>query len=201
MSIHTSSRSASGSLDPALEPAGTADASAALARAALIASGPLPHWLVQAAFDRLIAVLGRRHPEAFRRLCELTPAELLIDPVDLPQAFLLRVGPRPRLGLTGRGAPAQAVIRGRFQLLLDLLQGHTDGDALFFGRRLAVEGDTALVLAVRNTLDGAEIDLMEDLLALSGHLAPILRPGAMLARRAVPLIEDLLRAGLRVGRG
>ena len=124
------------------EPQGAYDphppAAIALARAAVIASGPLPRWLVRAGFYWLIRVLGRRHPEAFRRLSEMAPADLLIDPVDLPQAFVLSVGSPLRIGLADRNTSAQAAIRGRFPALLELVYGWIDGDALFFGRQLAM---------------------------------------------------------------
>lgn len=41
-----------------------------------------------------------------------------------------------------------------------MIHGTLDGDALFFARDLVIEGDTEAVLALRNALDDAEIDLL-----------------------------------------
>ena len=56
-------------------------------------------------------------------------------------------------------------------MLIDLAEGRLDGDALFFSRDLAVEGDTEAVVALRNAVDDAEIDLTADLASMFGPLA------------------------------
>ena len=68
---------------------------------------------------------------------------------------------------------ADAAIRGALKTLVDLLEGRLDGDALFFSRELAIEGDTEAVVALRNAVDDAEIDLAEDVLSVLG---PASRP-------------------------
>lgn len=158
------------------------------ARLALTAARPLPPALLQPALDLIVATLRRHHPHAFERLEELDDAEVLIDPVDLPLAFRLRLGPAGvRLRLCRRdGEPAGAVIRGEFPVLLDLLEGRTDGDALFFSRDLAIEGDTAVVVALRNAVDGEDIDLAADLAAALGPFARLLAP----ARQAATRLHD-----------
>ncbi|MDQ2104792.1 ubiquinone anaerobic biosynthesis accessory factor UbiT [Azospirillum isscasi] len=131
--------------------------------------------------DRLLRILEARHPRAFAALGELPDARLLIDPVDAPAALLLRVGPGLALRVCGRDAEAEATVRGPCARLLDLLEGRIDGDALFFRRELSIEGDTALILALRNTLDGEEMDLFADIAAAAGplrHALPVARRNA-----------------------
>src|SRR5690606_26234084 len=85
-----------------------------LARLALTAALPLPERALQPALDLIVNILQRRHPGAFQRLAELPDAEVLVDAVDLPLAFVLQLGASGvRLSLTRRGnvVPA-AVIRG-----------------------------------------------------------------------------------------
>lgn len=53
-------------------------------------------------------------------------------------------------------APGQVVIRGDWRAFRDLAEGRQDPDTLFFRRRLSIEGDTELGLAVKNLLDGIE---------------------------------------------
>lgn len=165
----------------------------AFARLALIASRPLPGPLVQPALDLIVAVLKRRHPHAFERLTELEEGDILIDPVDMPRAFRVGVGPAGvRLEVCDRDAMADAVVRGEMRYLLDLMEGRTDGDALFFTRDLVIEGDTELVVALRNAVDGEDIDLVNDLASVLGPMARLVPPAR---QAALQVFEGL--SGLR----
>ena len=52
--------------------------------------------------------------------------------------------------------------------MLALAEGRVDGDALFFARRLVVDGDMEAVLALRNALDDNGIDIVKSFGRLSG---------------------------------
>ncbi len=52
--------------------------------------------------------------------------------------------------------PGEATIRGGWREFLCLATRREDPDALFFQRRLLIEGDTELGLMVKNLLDGRE---------------------------------------------
>jgi predicted lipid carrier protein YhbT len=145
-----------------------------------------PAWL-QPGLDAAMAALRRRHPSLFARLGSLGDGLFRVEPVELPLAFLLAPGARPpRLVAVRAGevssAPA-ATIRAPLTLLLALLEGRLDGDALFFRRDLVIEGDMAAVLALRNAIENAEIRLMEDLPTVAGPLAPAARAALRLASR------------------
>ncbi|PWC36556.1 hypothetical protein TSO352_11815 [Azospirillum sp. TSO35-2] len=151
--------------------------------------------LSDALLDRLFQRLAARHPRAFATLRSMPEASLRIEPVDTPAALTLRVGPALSLRVTRRdddagpdAARPDAIIRGPYARLLDLLEGRIDGDALFFRRELAIEGDTALILALRNTLDGEEMDLMADAASIAGPLARVL---PVLRRNAGPALDRL----------
>jgi len=167
---------------------------AALAPLGGLALRPLPLFLLQPALTAAMAVMRRRHGDVFERLEPLGDADFLIDPTDLPVCFHLRLGAggpsltalRPR----GGPPPTRAVIRGPVAMLIDLLEGRIDGDAMFFSRGLAVEGDMEAVVALRNAVDSAEIDLAGDVLALLGPLA-------VPARRLLPVADA---AADRIGR-
>lgn len=143
--------------------------------------------------DRLAGTFARRHPRAAEALSALPEGTILIDPADLPHGLLMRVGPGGlRLRLCAKAdaeAAADAVVRGRFGALLDLVEGRIDGDALFFRRDLTIAGDTALVVALRNTLDGEDLDLLAELDAAAG---PLGRLGPK-ARQHASRIGDALR--------
>ncbi|MBY6262622.1 hypothetical protein EI613_11970 [Azospirillum sp. 412522] len=153
---------------------------------------------------RLLRLLADRHPRAFEALREMADARVLIEPVDAPVALLMRVGPDLSLHAVPRGANgvgggavgglgeagvADAVVRGPYARLLDLLEGRIDGDALFFRRELTISGDTALILALRNTLDGEEeMDLVADAASIAGPLARVL---PVLRRNAGPVLDRI----------
>ncbi|MEY8120909.1 SCP2 domain-containing protein, partial [Falsihalocynthiibacter sp. BN13B15] len=75
-----------------------------------------------------------------------------------------------------------ANIAGPMSALLGLVHGAFDGDALFFSRDLVIEGNTEAVLALRNAIDDAELDIGAELQAVSG---PFARP----LRRAIDIAQ------------
>lgn len=164
---------------------------------------PAPKVPLRLAASLAIAAMVRRHRAVFERLDGLTNPHFLIEPIDLPIRFLLSVAlPSPSLTVLAEddepNVTPVATIRGPMPVLIDLLEGRIDGDALFFSRALAVEGDMAAVVALRNAVDGAEIALVEDLLAPLGPLgAParaLVKAGATLYRHAERDLETLRTA-------
>ena len=146
---------------------------------------PLSPRLLQPALDAIFAILNRSHPGLFERLSCLNETVFLIDPIDLPLVFILDADPEhPRLTAAREDADrAVATIRGPLLTLIDLLEGRIDGDAMFFSRTLSIEGDTEAVVALRNAVDDAEVDIIGDVLAAAGPLAtPVGRALDLLSR-------------------
>jgi O2-independent ubiquinone biosynthesis accessory factor UbiT len=128
------------------------------------------------ACDRLVASLTKRRPRLFERLGENVHKTVTIDPTDLPFMFRLSPDPeKPRLEVARSFDPAMsdARIAGPLAALLGLIHGAYDGDALFFSRDLVIEGDTALVVALRNALDNEELNLADEAAALFGPLSKL----------------------------
>lgn len=147
---------------------------------------PLSPVLLQPLLDAAMAAIKRRHPGVFDRLSGLDRPLFLIDPTDLPFAFILDPDPQePSLRALNKDdagdRKTSAVIRGPLMVMIDLLEGRIDGDALFFSRELMIEGDTEAVVALRNAVDGAEIDVVGDMLSLIGPFAAPARRAAGLA--------------------
>lgn len=141
-----------------------------------LAARPLPPIALQPGLSLALRSVLRRHPNLFDRLSGLGAPSFLIDAIDLPFVFLLVADPDyPSLQALRRKdtdeTPVTAIVRGPLLSLVDLLEGRIDGDALFFSRDLVFEGDTEAVVALRNAIDDAEIDLVGDLLAPLGPLA------------------------------
>jgi len=130
-----------------------------------------------------------RHPRLLDRLGWSEERVVLIEPQGLSFGFVLRCSAcSASISVCAAGAApdADARIRGPLPDLLDLVSGAADGDAQFFARTLFVDGDTALVVALRNALDDARIDPLADFLPLPKRLqAP--------ARRLLPRLAGLAR--------
>ena len=131
-------------------------------------------------------------PSLFARLGEQANKTFLIDPTDLP--FVFRLQPHleaPTLEAVRREDAGlwDARIGGPLAALLGLVHGAYDGDALFFSRDLVIEGDVEAVLALRNAIDDAEIDLASEAAALFGPFGLLASaPARKVCLRRRPLI-------------
>ncbi len=164
----------------------------------------LPTLPLDLALRRFITSLTERHPSLFSRLDDQARKTFLIDPTDVSIAFLLRPDPAlPRLEAVKRApdgtivAARDARIAGPLAALVGMVHGALDGDALFFSRDIVIEGDTEAVLALRNAVDDSEIDLADEVAAITGPASKFV---AEIFRRAAPVAErmtgvTLTRAG------
>lgn len=153
---------------------------AALARLLrILPLGPLSLSLT--ACSRRIA---RRHPGLFRRLGEHSRTRFVLDPTDLPVVLCLDPNDGlPSVRATRSSCDGAARISGPLAALLGLVHGAYDGDALFFSRDLVIEGDTAAALALRNAVDDAELDISQEIAAMSGPFSGLLLRAAGFAGR------------------
>ncbi|MBP2557344.1 putative lipid carrier protein YhbT [Neorhizobium galegae] len=135
------------------------------------------NYMPLAAIERAAGLLFERvlkeHPDLFERLSAYMAKRFAFLPGDLPLAFIvepagpsIRVMRKPAMRDLG-----DASVEGPLFLLLALLEGRCDADALFFSRDLSVTGDMEAMLGMRDALDGADIDLPRDLSRLAGPLA------------------------------
>jgi predicted lipid carrier protein YhbT len=149
---------------------------------------PLPLGPVAAALAAVARSVAARHRRMFARLGPHSGKRFLIEPTDLP--FVIALTPRAddpvvEVARSSEGVAADARISGPLAALLGLMHGAYDGDALFFSRDLAIEGDVEAVLALRNALDNAELDLVAEAAAVLGPLAsPAERIGRAVAAAA-----------------
>lgn len=83
---------------------------------------------------------------------------LRIEVSDLGMAWSLT---RDAVGLRlAKESPVDVCIRGNWKEFLLLASRQEDPDTLFFRRRLVIEGDTDLGLAIKNLVDSLDPDLM-----------------------------------------
>ncbi len=134
---------------------------------------PVPPLAPQAtgfALTRLLRRIAQRKPSILSRLGPHQGSRVLIDLRDSPLVLLMEPGARRITAHPRRTEPPHdAAIRGRLSAFLAMLHGAEDGDALFFSGELEISGDTAAVLALRNALDDAELDLTEELATIPGR--------------------------------
>jgi len=151
--------------------------------------------LVQPILGRVVRRVAARHASLFARLGPHQGTDFVIDPVEFPFALHLRPDPK---ALLFRAVPrdalpvAGATIRGRFLMLLELLDSEEDGDAAFFSRDLEITGDTEAVVRLRNALDDVDGSIAEEAAAMFGP------PGrAILGRLRRKYSDDVMPRGER----
>lgn len=151
--------------------------------------GVLPMLPLELICGALAVNATAARPSLAARLGEHSASTFAIDPVDCPFAFLVSLRNRHPVIAVRRdlgGARYAARIAAPLVVLLGMLDGSYDGDALFFSRDLVIEGDTEAVLALRNALDDAEFDPA----TLAGVPAPL---RALFNRGAEAALDGLRR--------
>lgn len=127
--------------------------------------------VIQPLLTRVVRRIAARHPSLFARLGPHQATDFLIDPIELPFALHLRPDPDALVfrAVSRDAAPAPgALIRGKFMLLLELMDAEEDGDAAFFSRDLEVSGDTEAVVRLRNALDDVDGSIAEETAEMFG---------------------------------
>jgi len=153
---------------------------------------PPPLAPVSVLLSRLMRSAIARHPTILRRMGPAAGSRFLIEVTDLPLIFVMEPSLRRLTAYTRWAKPEHdTAIRGKLKSFLSMLHAEEDGDALFFSGELEIQGDTGAVLALRNALDDAEIDLTEELATLAG-------PAGNGLRRLSGLVQK--RTGLSLGR-
>ncbi len=134
----------------------------------------LPLFVIQRAVGLVFAQVMARHPALLDRLGDHGAKRYGFLPTDLPLSFVVEPS-IPMISVLRRSVPVttDAAIEGPLYLLLALLEGKYDADALFFSRDLSVTGDMEAMLALRNALDDCDIDLPLDLGAMAGPFGPL----------------------------
>ncbi len=121
----------------------------------------LPLFPLELMSRQLIANALAARPAFARRLAEQAGRTFAIDPTDCPFAFLIVPGEDSssiRVVRDLADTVWDARIAAPLLVLVGMIDGVYDGDALFFSRDLVIEGDTEAVLSLRNAIENADLD-------------------------------------------
>jgi len=121
----------------------------------------LPLLPLEVIARHLLANAMDARPSFAERLGEYAGRVFAIDPVDCPFVFLMKPGrgkAELRVMRRSEAVEYEARIAAPLLVLLGMIDGTYDGDALFFSRDLVIEGDTEAVLALRNAIENADLD-------------------------------------------
>lgn len=129
----------------------------------------VPHIVLQKIFDKSMKTMHTNHRNVFERMQSVNNPTFLINATDLPFCFLLDTNlDAPQLKIFEKEhldlLTYDASITGSFSILMTMLEGESDGDALFFSRDIKVEGDTESIVALRNAIDSNNIDVFSEIL-------------------------------------
>lgn len=133
----------------------------------------VPIWLVERLSRGVFRKVLNAHPDLFERLGDYRRIRYGFYLTDLSLHFTVVPETRTLIAARERAHHADAAIEGPLVLLLALLEGRCDADALFFSRELNVTGDMEAMLALRNALDGCGIDLPSEIGAIAGPFSPL----------------------------
>ncbi len=183
----------------------------------------VPGWLIDRVLAHAIATMQSRHVAVFDRFGPAmrkggrqgTPVSdnidaadpqphaqdggigIVVSPLDLGMDLYMRLDPVKsvlRRATAADRKAAEATIIGPLPALLQLLEGTSDGDALFFSRTLKIEGRTDIVVALRNALDGENIDIRQAVVESFGLLGPVARRALKVAERGYHRLDrDMAR--------
>ena len=168
-----------------------------------LALRPLPLLPLEIALRRLAASILARHPTLLDRLGREGARRFGIELLDLPFAIVIEIVEGTVVLSVVRQLDASKIdarIAGNLVSLMDLVDGRHDGDARFFSRDIMVEGDMEAVLALRNAIDDAELDLVQEAAQLAGPFSALAEWAAGSAMRVVARVGGLPRGlGQRAG--
>lgn len=123
---------------------------------------PLP--LIQKFLSYSMFAMLKKHPKIFDKISK-DNYSFIIYPYDLPFKFYMEPTNNPKLIAIHKkeDITSDAIIKGSLINLLKMLEGKLDGDAAFFSREIIIEGSTQASVALRNAIDGEDVNIIEDL--------------------------------------
>ncbi len=113
----------------------------------------LPSWIGAIGAGVFISFVTERNPEFRERLKEIEGKVFYFEATDIGKSFYMVIRPSGISILPHYAGKPDVMMKGGVKTLFSLLQGREDPDTVFFSRRLAITGDTAVAVHFKNILN------------------------------------------------
>lgn len=153
---------------------------------------PMPLYIVDKVLEHITVNLQKNHPSIIERLQIIEDKKFLISPTDLPFAIIITFLKNEIISVATKDENIETDVKiyGSISSLVKMLNGEVDGDALFFSRDLTIEGDTEALLALRNSMDADDINILYEMLDSFGILGSIIEKFIKPAKKVHGKIAD-----------
>ncbi len=122
--------------------------------------------ILQTGINKLTKLFLQQHPKVITKMAEFSPARLVLVPADMPFCFFVEFTKDSlQINIIDSNAYSGSnltIVTASLEVFIKMLEGDLDGDALFFSRQLMVEGDTTIVVALRNILEAESVNIKKD---------------------------------------
>jgi predicted lipid carrier protein YhbT len=130
-----------------------------------------PLFVQEMLVNRMARHIAARHPSMISRLSDSEGKVYAFHVAELPFIITLCMKkgvPLIKLRERKNRPHAAVTLTATLKTFIDLFEGKSDGDALFFSRELVVEGDTEALLLLRNAIESDDIDLPREIFSMFG---------------------------------
>lgn len=134
----------------------------------------------------------QRHPNAIERLQPIAGTRFYVTITNLPiNVLMVFNNNRIQVDCNLRYLPeADVAITGSYQALVQIFEGSSDADSLFFSRDINIKGNIEALVTLRNALDNEEIDLVAELSPKFGSYSGIIQELIYLTNQRLLKLED-----------
>lgn len=121
-----------------------------------------PQFAIKTVVKRGVNTLRKKHPEAMERLSPTYGKTVYSFFTDLNYGVLTKITEQKTevRKYKEKKVEADLILKGKFFDLISIIEGKMDGDALFFSRKIEIEGDTEMLITIRNAFDSSDINLL-----------------------------------------
>jgi len=124
----------------------------------------VPAFIIKIVVKRGVYSIKKKHPDVMERLSTTYGKTVYAFFTDLNYGVLTKISENKTIveKYKAREIKADLLLKGNFFDLISIIEGKMDGDALFFSRKIEVEGDTEMLITIRNAFDSADIKLFKE---------------------------------------
>ena len=132
--------------------------------------------IIQIGISKLTKLFIDKHPRVIKKMSQFSPSRMVLVPLDMPFDFFvefsnesLQINIIDKNTYLGKNLTK---ITASIDVFVKMLEGNLDGDALFFSRKLIIEGETTIIVALRNILEAENVNIKNDIKKSLGIFYP-----------------------------